>query len=828
MTFLKATPRTLYKGIRDLSIRTPIPVPVEIPTHLPHVYLLTERGDTLPHICIGSGFNQMYGIDSLDPLSPFATHATMGARQAMANGNMCMIQRVLPPNAKRALLRFSLELIPVRTLNKERSSDGLYTNAATDFIPNTEEIDIDGTLYTDDVGQGVAFPSVYVKSAFRAIWHVGVAGYVGAMLDGSWQLDGSGNLGAQPNGAVDRKLFAQGNVVTSFRSGDALGIDGSPLNGENIFIGPDGDGGATNVVVEMLNGVAPAASILYPIFDLEVSTEGSFGDLNGIMFHAPNAFNDQGGDSATMEIINAYLYRMTMVRREKDSTTPLLIETLGGDSSVDFTLKQNVLHPRTKQPLNISRSVLPPYENLKDRSITPIHGPFGRVHAYESNINTVLALLIEGDQYVDLPTQWSNLSHALPGESVYNPYMGGYGRTEPFYFSPTNGKVNHLLNFFTGVDQNNVPFAVLDAESSTNYGGVALGNNAVHYADGGSDGLYYDAYGQPDRLRNLEMFDTLVRTQLRNYGSLEAKVLDEARYPLSAIWDTGFSLPTKHAMLTPLSLRKDLWVALATQAVADYSNPDVPLANQFAWRLPNTGAEESSLAMLLSERAAVYPESELYGTSVCRAIIVGRTDELLNTSYQGILPYTIDVLDKVAKYMGAGDGVWKSTFNFSSWPNNTVTEFADANITYRSPTAYDKDWDNGLIWVQYFDSRSLYYPAFQTVYKNDTSVLNSFFTMAGCVELTKICARVIRELQGDDSLTEAQFIQKSDRRINELATAAKFDNRFVIRPTTYKTAADNAYGFSWSVRADLYANNMQTVGQLTIVVHRRDELDAAA
>ena len=168
MTFLKATPRTLYKGIRDLSIRTPIPVPVEIPTHLPHVYLLTERGDTLPHICIGSGFNQMYGIDSLDPLSPFATHATMGARQAMANGNMCMIQRVLPPNAKRALLRFSLELVPVRTLNKERGSDGLYTNAATDFIPNSEEIDIGGTLYTEDVGVGVGHVPVYVKSAFRA------------------------------------------------------------------------------------------------------------------------------------------------------------------------------------------------------------------------------------------------------------------------------------------------------------------------------------------------------------------------------------------------------------------------------------------------------------------------------------------------------------------------------------------------------------------------------------------------------------------------------------------------------------------------------------
>lgn len=826
MTFLKATPRTLYKGIQDLSIRTPIPVPVEIPTHLPHVYLLTERGDTLPHICIGSGFNQMYGIDSLDPLSPFATHATMGARAAMANGNMCMVQRVLPPNARKSVLRFSLELIPARMLNLERDlATGKYTNGVTDFILNTEELDNNDHVLTEDVGTAIGAGPVFVKNAFRGIWHVGVDHYVGRALDGSWQLDGSGTLGAMPVDAIDRKLFGNATTVMNFRDGDTLGADGSPLAGDSFFVGASQ--GTLEVKMTKNNG-GDVASILYPIFDLEVSTHGSHGDLNGIMFHAPNSFNDQGGDSATMEIINAYLYRMLMIRRDKDSTTPLLVETLGGDASVDFTFKQNVLHPRTKQPLNANRAILPPYENLKDKSITPTHGPFGRIHTYDTEIATVLGLLIQSDDYANWPTQWDTLDYQIMGEQETNVYVGGYGRDAAFYFGPDNRKVDHLLNFFTGVDQNNIPFAALDVYKSVNYGGSTLGNNTVHYAFGGNDGLYYDVFGQPDRLRNLEMFDSLVRTELRNYGSLDAKMLDEARYPLSAIWDTGFSLPTKYAMLTPISLRKDLWVALATQSVADYSNPDVPVGSQFAWRLPNTGAEESSLAMLLSERAAVYPESELYGTSVCRAIIVGRTDELLNSSYQGILPYTIDMIDKVSKYMGAGDGVWKSTFNFSTWPNNTVTQFADANITYRSPTAYDKDWDNGLIWVQYFDSRSLYYPAFQTVYKNDTSVLNSFFTMAGCVELTKICSRVIRELQGDDSLTEAQFIQKSDRRINELATAAKFDNRFVIRPTTYKTAADNAYGFSWSVRADLYANNMQTVGQLTVVVHRRDELDAAA
>ena len=133
---------------------------------------------------------------------------------------------------------------------------------------------------------------------------------------------------------------------------------------------------------------------------------------------------------------------------------------------------------------------------------------------------------------------------------------------------------------------------------------------------------------------------------------------------------------------------------------------------------------------------------------------------------------------------------------------------------------------NGLIWVQYFDDRSLFYPAFQTVYKNDTSVLNSFFTMAACVELTKVCIRVIRELMGDDKMTDELFIQTSNNRISQLVSEGKFDNRFKIVPETFKTPADTANGFSWSVRAHLYANNMRTLGQLTIVVHRREELAA--
>lgn len=821
MSFTKATPRTVTLGIQDVSFRTPVPVPTQIPTHLPLVYLLTAKGDSLPHIAIGNGFNQMYDVESLDPLSPFATHATMGARQAMRNGNMCMIQRIIPPNAKKALLRFSVELIPAYAFNYSRDSDGQYIYNADGSRPMEE---VDGL--TQNVGSDD--DEIHVKSVMRAIWHVGLAPYDELSEVGAHSSEEDDGDGPSEPDAFDVKAFGKAMRKDDYRNGYVEGSNGQPLGGIRY---PNGEGGTSTMVMHNFetssSSETAATSILFPVLDLEVSTHGSFGNLNGVIFHAPNNGNDQNGDVSAMEVINAFLYRMFMVRREKDSTTPLLVETLGGDPSVDFTFKQNVLHPRTKNPLNAYRAIIPPYQNLKDPTITPIHGPFGRVNVYEDHVLDILSILINGSSSDVWPDQWAELAGAPGGEREWNNVHALFGRTSDFAFGPNNRKVDHLLNFFTGVDQNNVPYGGYITEDSVNFGGVALGNNNVHYASGGRDGLRYDEFGQPDRLANLEMFDRLVREQVKNFGSLEAKLLDDARYPLSNIWDTGFSLPTKYAILSPLALRKDVWVGLSTQAVADYANTDNPHENDFAWMVPNNGATESSLALLLSERAAMYPESEIFGTAACRAIIVGRAGELLNTTYQGILPLTIDVIDKVAKYMGAGDGVWKSAFSFSSWPNNTVTEFADANITWRTPGAYDKDWENGLIWVQYFDDRSLYYPAFQTVYKNDTSVLNSFFTMTACVELTKICTRVIRELQGDDKMTDELFMQTSNRRISELASEAKFDNRFKIVPETFKTPADTANGFSWSVRAHLYANNMRTLGQLTIVVHRREELDAA-
>lgn len=49
-------------------------------------------------------------------------------------------------------------------------------------------------------------------------------------------------------------------------------------------------------------------------------------------------------------------------------------------------------------------------------------------------------------------------------------------------------------------------------------------------------------------------------------------MMDDAFYPLSAVWDSGFSLETKKKFYLPMFRRKDVITHVCTHIVADYAN----------------------------------------------------------------------------------------------------------------------------------------------------------------------------------------------------------------------------------------------------------------
>ena len=511
-------------------------------------------------------------------------------------------------------------------------------------------------------------------------------------------------------------------------------------------------------------GANAAQSVLYPLFDIEASSFGSYGNLLGMRLSAPTTKSGIPVDDDVVVDQKAALYRMQFVERPDANSVPNVVQNIYGEQYVDFSFKPGVINTATDSELFIENVLIQSYQELNSVDTPPQFGPFGRLHVYHEELEAVLALI--------------------------------YAKEFPFGRLPTEGK--DMINIFTGVDHEAIAYSSYIVKGPSN-GGVLFNENTTHYAAGGDDGTI-----------TLAAFDAEVGNQCANYGDLEFPFLDTAKYPQSAIWDSGFTLATKKKLLVPMGRRKDMYVVLSTQ---DVSEPQ------------NSASEETSVAIALRAAARLYPESEVYGTSVCRAIVIGHSGKLLNSNYSGLLPLTLEFADKVARWMGASNGVMKSGIGFDVPQYNQVSMFKSdtVNCAYKPANVRNRDWDAGLVWVQNFDRRSLFFPAFQTVYDEDTSIINSAVNMMIATELEKVADRVWRELTGISYLTVDQFIERSNTLIED-KTRDRFDGRVTIVADTYMTEADTARGYSWSCNIHMYGNNMRSVGAFTIVPHRSEDL----
>lgn len=774
MPILKATPKTLVNGIRDLS-RRPIPrEPEFLPQHLPIIFLLTERGPSTPEVCGGDSFNQLFGSESTNWRSKFITHQTVLFDHINREGNLCAIQRIIPPNATKSMLRLSAEVIPALVPLWERNADGsIKLNANGEPIQETYPV--------GHVSEGM---DVYVVG-HRIIWHVGTADYPASIVVGGT--------------TVYPRTFGNGTVLADFRLGSVT-VSGEQLSTLLVSTGPN----------------IPVKSTLYPILDMEVTHVGEYGNRVGLRLSAPNSKSASVGDVSAMNILGSYLYRFTCFERAAKNSSSFLQETITGESNIDLGFKNNIFHPQTNLELGFNQRFVNAYQSISNDGFVPLYGPFGRTKLYEDNLLAILQLLATTGVAV-------NGTETTIPEASYDSTALPYGRTPDIAFT---GKPQNLqlLNIFTGVDQNNVPYWTFDVSKSVKFGGVFFGENNIHYASGGSDGLVNDIYGQPNLLKNLEIFDNGVGNICETFGDGPVKYLDVAKYPFGVIWDSGFSTNTKRKLTIPMARRKDIFTFTATQAVADYDDPSVPLTAEWKYKpAMNTSAEETSIATTLRGIILGTPESFIDGTPACRAAIVGRAGYLINHEYKGFLPLTIDVAAKVARYMGAANGRWTPGASFDSEERNIVSVFENINITYQNEATYDTEWANGLIWVQNYDRRSQFYPAFQSAYPDDTSVLNSIVTVLACCELERVGQATWRFFSGRSDLTNEQLIDASNRKVTEL-TEGRFDNRFVIVPDTFLTAADEQRGYSWGLNINIYANNMKSVMSLTVVAHRLEDL----
>lgn len=446
-------------------------------------------------------------------------------------------------------------------------------------------------------------------------------------------------------------------------NGDPVPIDnaGSPLTEAGTVVkwttrqladgeSPTGIIQVTTEIVDPLTGNLVLATT-YPISVFTAGSAGKWGNDVGVKL----SWNDQSSTSTAVDM-SAIIFTIELVAIPWGFDSPQTVRNRYLDKQTEFTFMDGSVDKATMR-----RYYLP---EVLDGEFTDVAVPFAPV-VYSDNINAIGTTAITGETI----TQYND--ELVDADGVALPFMA---------------------NLFTGrtLDGHYYDHIYIDTTSAD---AVLLDEDIIEYMNGGDDGDVTDA-----------ALESLTREWLN--GSVYPELIDRARYPMTHLYDSGYEMETKEALINFLGLRDDVKIVLSTQSV---------------YEDPNTKAEDQSSGAYLRSKTLLHIESFIFGTEACRVTILqqcGRLTEL--STYNRIVTATLDCMLKKGTYHNATYIKGKS----KGLPNSEVTVITDINWFPVQDDFKQLSWDNSLNYMQYYDMSSVHYPDVISVYPYKTSLLS--------------------------------------------------------------------------------------------------------
>lgn len=893
-----ASPQFISYGANDKSSVKIYPSSIPVPKHLPLFYIFAKKGNTKRNVVGASAMKELYGSETFDINDKYFNFTTRFVNAVQAEGNVCMIQRVIPSDAGvKSNAVVYVDVLETKVPNYKRNSDGSYKiNPDTqNYVVDTEQPTIDGykikfiqetkTVDTEPgllkskpgtmkvvevIKQSIPDAANILLKGFKNKYNVGddiiipvtstnveeleivssKPDVVDFVLDESsstynWKAiklgqatltitskgkdllpvtasininvtdttvqdvsnltinnikqvltkeDNSLTLNITGDDVDSVKIIVSDNevvkvedkTITGLKNGvTTVTIYNTPTNGKeanvNVF--------SLQVKIDNLPDIENVTySTMYPLFELTAKYQGEDYNNKGFAIISPSTDVDTKIVSSTKSLP----FKLSLYTRTNSNTSPSVLRSLYGETSVQFSFKEKAMNPNTEARMDFEEVFANNWYNETNSLLSLRYNDYEYFHFYrETYENLAKKVLAKEKSYVsELDKEWAD---------------GNYGSTIS-WFDFTTDKQDalddeyYIINLFTSKSTKNVNYfsCVYADVSSTFQPGqreVLLNGDTPIFMNGGSDGTF-----------TKEEYERLVVAKLQEYSDADSEVQDLAINVESTFYDTGFSLATKKEIANFIGLRKDTNVALSTHD-ASLGSKVLPLSDIRA------------IATALKTRFQLVPESEYFGTSVARAIVLGGTGKLRDGSTDERIPLTYELAIKAARMMGSSTGKWDAQELFDRYPTSTLTYLEDYQPAFIPAGVKPTLWNEGLVWAQPFDMSSYQIPALQTIYDDDTSVLNNYFVMMALGECTKSGDRVFRKHVGTSNMTNEEFITAVE------ATAADdvsgiFAGVVSVSVTCIIDAEDEKRGYSWHMVYKLYGNNLKTVGVMSTEVYR--------
>lgn len=535
-------------------------------------------------------------------------------------------------------------------------------------------------------------------------------------------------------------------------------------------------------------------SRMIPVFEIIASYFGSGYNNYGfsINSHYLEDFN-----STLAKNLKLYPYTVSMYTRKNKKASPSIMKTLYYDNEAELVLTNKVVKdPSLGARCDLSYVIAKEWFNEKDPIYPYVPNVFDSFRLYDKNFEEVLKAIFEAEK------------NSIEFEPKLYTTDNAYGKSIDWYDFDAS-KIEDieeqlgLFNPFTAKTSKNVRLQnVIISEDRPTLSGnlkeINMSANKPIFMDGGNDGNITDV-----------AFEEAVVAELAKYADENSDVQELAYNVESTFWDSGFTLPTKLAIGDFISVRKDTYVVLSTHVVGE---KPLPLSKMRA------------RGVSLDTNLRLNPESTFYGTPTCRGLIVGGAYHLSNSNYTEYVPLSYDLLVKTARFAGAANGKWKREYIFDHGDNAVIRTGTDIVPEFIPHGVKPALWSANLIYPQKVDRKNYFFPALQTVYGNDTSVLNSYFTIMALCTITKSGHKTWKHFSGAITFTNAQFkLAVEDYMIADLAD--RFAGIITATAICEITDKDKLRGYSYKLYGKLYANNMKTVCEYTTRVYRAEDLE---
>ena len=168
----------------------------------------------------------------------------------------------------------------------------------------------------------------------------------------------------------------------------------------------------------------------------------------------------------------------------------------------------------------------------------------------------------------------------------------------------------------------------------------------------------------------------------------------------------------------------------------------------------------------------------------------------------------MDLAYKAARMMGGTK--WNKNLIFDAGGKNTIKDYKDIQPSFVPGGIVADLWNIGLIWPDSYDRETYFFPAMQSVYDNDTSVMNNFYAGIALTVDVLVTDSVWRQFTGTTSMKTAEFLSAVEDKANEKLNGI-FDGVITASAKATVTDFDEAKGFSYTLATKLGGNVMKTV-----------------